>query len=251
MFKGRLCVALLAISLLVTLCACNSAVGNSGVRETPPETLRSEAPVATATPTPTPASTSTPVPTPSPSPTPELIVPETLTYTGRGDDVLLLDPEALEPFQSLFFLHISGNAEGRHFAVRGYAEDGDKTELFVNTTDPYDGVTFDPAGETVMLEITAKGDWQIDIESVFSRPTISIGKTVSGTSDDVILVMEHGTTATITGNADEHHFAVKSYGDRNNLMVNTTDSYDGTVMLQDDPLLLEVNAESPWSITFN
>ena len=69
-----------------------------------------------------------------------------------------------------------------------------------------------------------------------------------GTGDSIVLIDTSATMATIEGNAAEKHFAMKSYGDRKNLMVNTTDAYTGTVMVKYNPSILEVNAVGDWSI---
>ena len=44
--------------------------------------------------------------------------------------------------------------------------------------------------------------------------------------------------------------AVKSYGmNGNELMVNTTDTYSGTVMVKGEPFMLVITAVGDWSIT--
>lgn len=168
-------------------------------------------------------------------------------YTGSGDDVIEI--ELLEEGSAF---HITGNQAGRHFSVKGYDASGKYIDLFVNTTDPYDGITLDPDQATAMLEISATGDWTVELRSVFALDTIAAGETVSGAGDSVVFVLGFGKTATITGNAEGRHFAVRSYGaERNNLMVNTTEPYEGKVMLVGQPLFLEISAAGDWSITFD
>lgn len=170
-----------------------------------------------------------------------------ITYTGSGDSVL-----EIESIKEGYVFYIEGNKSSRHFAVKGYDANGKSTGLFVNTTDTYKGITIDSTLSTVTLEISAVGSWSVELRPFGRLDTISKGETLKGSGDDVILVLSYGNTADISGNAGEHHFAVKSYGKNgNNLMVNTTDKYRGTVMLKNAPTLLEVNAEGDWSITFN
>lgn len=174
-------------------------------------------------------------------------IPAPVVYTGSGDNVL-----SIQPPEGIYVLHITGNEESQHFAVKGYDANNEGTELFVNTTDPYDGVTFDPNLATTTLEIKAVGDWTIELVSIYSMPTISAGSTVEGFGDSVILIESYGATATISGNSVLAHFAVKSYGNEGNeLLVNTTDLYEGTVMLKEDPFILVINSEGEWAITFN
>ncbi len=171
-------------------------------------------------------------------------IPETITYEGKGDSVIKIKhPEGA------FVLYIKGNKDGRHFAVKGYNSNGDRTELFVNTSDPYEGVTLDPSQETVTLEITAKGKWKVEVRSIWTCDIISELGTYKGKGDSVVLLNVDATIAEIEGNKDSRHFAIKSYGDRTNLMVNTSDEYSGTVMMKYNPYLLEVTAVGKWSIT--
>ncbi|MCR5137453.1 MAG: hypothetical protein K6C12_10270 [Oscillospiraceae bacterium] len=172
-------------------------------------------------------------------------VPQAFIYDGTGDSVV-----KIEHPEGVYVLYIKGNSESKHFAVKGYDPEGNRTELFVNTTEPYEGVTFDPKQETVSLEISSKGNWHIEIRSVWTCDVIkATNAEYSGTGDSIVLIDTEATMAAIKGNNAEKHFAMKSYGDRKNLMVNTTDAYSGTVMVKYSPYLLEVNAVGPWSIT--
>lgn len=56
----------------------------------------------------------------------------------------------------------------------------------------------------------------------------------------------------ITGNKGGRHFGVTGYGDSDwDLMVNTTDPYEGTVRLpKGDFVVLEINAIGNWEIEF-
>lgn len=176
-----------------------------------------------------------------------MVIPEPIVYTGAGDDVI-----SIEPLEGIWVLTITGNSGAHHFAVKGYDDASNYTELFVNTTEPYVGTTLDPSLSTTMLEITASGDWTIELRSVYEMETISAGQSISGTGDTVMLVSSPGKTATISGNADSHHFAVKSYGfTADDLMVNTTDPYEGKVMLKGDPFLITVDSEGDWTIALN
>ena len=172
--------------------------------------------------------------------------PEPVIYTGNGDDVIDVTPP-----DGVWVLHVIGNNEKRHFAVKGYDSAGNSTELFVNTTDPYNGTTLDPSFSTATLEISATGEWTIEFLPATTLRTISEGETVTGSGDTVLLVNSYGSSATITGNTAGRHFAVKSYGNSaNNLMVNTTDPYEGKVMIKGEPILLEINSIGEWSISF-
>lgn len=175
------------------------------------------------------------------------VIPQAVHYSGTGDDVLTISPP-----EGVYVFRINGNGDGKHFAVWGYDAEGNRTELFVNTTEPYSGVTLDPSLSTALLEITATGDWEIELVSIYEMPTIGQGDSIEGFGDSVMLISSHGLTASIVGNSVSAHFAVKSYGSSNyNLMVNTTEPYEGKVMIKGNPFILTVTSEDSWTITFD
>ena len=169
---------------------------------------------------------------------------EVITYTGSGDDVV-----EIQSIKDGYVFRISGNQAGRHFAVKGYDEAGNPTELFVNTTDPYSGITIDETLTTRTLEISSAGEWAVELVPLSMLDCISTGQTFSGSGDNVLIILDCGTKAEITGNDEGRHFAVKSYGNSINLLVNTTDPYSGTVMLKGSPVLFEITAVGSWTIT--
>ena len=174
-------------------------------------------------------------------------IPDPVTYSGSGDDVI-----TIAPFEGVYVFHITGNAGADYFGVQSYDSSGNPLDLLVNTTDAYSGTVIDPTQSTATLEISATGDWTVEVASIYTEPTIGQGETVTGTGDAVLLVTGYGTTATITGNAEAGYFGIQSYGSTDNdLLVNTTDPYSGTVMLSGDPVILTVTAEGDWSITFD
>lgn len=178
---------------------------------------------------------------------PASTVPGLVTYTGSGDDTVQIGKL---DWGCVF--HITGNQEGSLFSVRGYDADGNYVGIFVNTSEPYEGITLDPVQETTVLEVSAAGEWTIELLPVTSIDMISSGETVSGSGDSVLLVSSYDTTATITGNKGERHFSVRTYGtEGNELLVSTADAYEGTVMLAGDPIFLEIKAVGEWTVTFD
>lgn len=173
---------------------------------------------------------------------------EPVVYSGSGNSVIDVDADG-----KAYVFHITGNEDDRHFSVKAYNADGTRKTLLVNKSDPYDGITVDTKFETASLEITATGDWTVELVPLASCPNISSGQTVTGTNDAVIIVKDSGKTASISGNDSDKHFAVKAYdgNGRYDLMVNATDPYEGTVMIENDPVLLTVTSVGDWSITFD
>ncbi|MDD1777335.1 MAG: hypothetical protein LUQ65_04130 [Candidatus Helarchaeota archaeon] len=189
--------------------------------------------------------TFTPEPTNTPTP-----IPTPMVFSGTGDSIVDIDKES-----GPALVHIIGNNSSRHFAVVNYDSSNKEIDLLVNTTDPYDGVRpldFLEDEHTARFEVTATGAWSIEIIPFSLIERLEIPGEITGNGDYVFAIVG-GTpdTATITGNAAARHFAVIGYGSTSDLLVNTTDPYDGTVLLSSDTLIIEVDSEDDWTMRFN
>lgn len=205
----------------------------------PTDTL---APTNTIAPTNTPEPTNTPGPTDTPTQTPTPIV-----LSGTGDAIVDV---AKGPDPAL--VHITGNASSGYFGVTNYDASGNTIDLLVNTTDPYDGVRpldFVSGDYTTRFEVKASGAWTIEVLPLSSIEKVQIPGEKSGTGD-YVFALDGGTPdlAKITGNAGAAYFGVYSYSKTKELLVNTTDPYDGTVMLSSDTIIIEVVATGDWTI---
>ncbi len=179
----------------------------------------------------------------------EVELHDTIVLSGSGDDVVDVDI----PDGYYYVFHITGNAAGRHFAVTTYNSSNEYSELLVNTTEPYDGTTYDASLDVRSIEVKSTGDWTIEVIDLAGWDWMSEGETRTGTGDAVFAI-SGGRTADIEGNADGRHFAVISYdgyGEYDDLLVNTTEPYSGTVRLGNDATIITVNAASSWSFTLN
>jgi hypothetical protein len=202
-------------------------------------------PVATATPSPTqtPAPTDTPELTPTPAPTQAPIV-----LSGTGDSIVDV------PEHGAGAIHVTGNKGSRFFAIQSYDADNKQIDLLVNTTEPYDGVRLFDAMEgekTVRLKISATGAWAVEILPPTQMRHEAIPGVIKGEGDDAFLLTGgKPDTAKIKGNKTSRFFAVMSLpkSGRKDLLVNTTEPYEGTVMMGTDTIVIEVRAEGEWSI---
>ena len=148
---------------------------------------------------------------------------------------------------------IHGNDAGAYFGVTGFDTNGEQTDLFVNTTDPYTGTVLVDAKEgqqTTRLQVQATGGWTVEIKPLVSARTAQAPGTVTGTGDDVIIIQGSPSTAHITGNQSGRYFGVFGYSDRIQLLVNVTDPYDGKVVVSSKTKLIEVKATGDWTIEF-
>lgn len=229
-----------------------------------PEPTSTAMPTATTPPTATPEPTATPteVPptaTPKPTATPTEVpptptatpVPQPLVYTGSGANVIDIqkpgDPDGAA------IVYVRGNAAGRYFGIESYDASGDQLDLLVNTTDPYEGIVLLDIrrdDQTTRLQITAEGDWYIEVRPLSSARRVTLPGTATGTGDDVFIMDGDPDVAHILGNADGRYFGVHAYGDRSDLLVNTTDPFDGRVIVRRDSVLMTVTAIGTWTITF-
>lgn len=170
------------------------------------------------------------------------------SYEGSGDDVITVDVSQGEPF----LLYVSGNQESSHFAVTGFDDNDNQTELFVNTTEPYEGTTLD-YGDTTVLEIDAPGAWEVELKAIQDTEVADAPGTIEGSGDDVFIVDGSPETVKIEGNEEASHFSVHAYEmplGRGDLLVNTTDPYDGRSRISSEVELMAITAVGDWEVTF-
>jgi hypothetical protein len=213
-----------------------------------PEPTNTPAPTDTPTQTNTPEPTNTPKPTNTPAPTETpTVTPTPIVLTGTGDAIVDIDKGA-----EAALVHITGNSASRFFAVVNYDNAGEQIDLLVNTTEPYDGVRpldFRDDEHTARFEVQADGAWTIEILPLSAIEKVEVPGEISGVGDYVFaLVAGTPDTATITGNASSRFFAVMGYGNGIDLLVNTTDPYEGIVLLDPETLVIDVQAVGEWTI---
>lgn len=209
--------------------------------EPPPPTDTPE-PTNTPEPSNTPLPTATPTEVPTPTPLPEPVV-----LTGSGDSVVDFE----NPFE-VSIAHVTANAASRHFSIWSYDANGNQVDLLVNTTDPYEGIVLmdtEIDSFTTRFEVTATGVWIIVVDHLTAARELEVPGTIEGVGDDVV-ILRGGTPdlANVTGNEASRHFSIWGYGSSADLLVNTTDPYEGTVILSGDTIVLEITAVGPWSI---
>lgn len=223
----------------------NAAIGARDFKNSPPEMQASAQAVSERLASDDSTVSSAPVQEPEPAPVEETFIPpDPITYTGSGDDYFDISPS-----DSLYYFHISGNSEDRHFSVTGYDAAGNYTELFVNTTDYYNGYVLDPEQDTRTLEVDAEGPWTIEIVSLYTAPVLPVGETYSGIDDAVLLLPSDCQSAIINGNTMSRYFSVITYGSGFDLLVNTVDPYSGTVRIDPGATVMTVYAVGGWSIS--
>lgn len=203
-------------------------------RETSAEIVTEDAPEESA-----------PEPEPEPEPSPEPA--EDVVYTGSGDSVLKIDLPAGPDSIGVASISHSG---GSNFAVWSLDEDLNQSDLLINEIGAYSGtVVFNLSTSEVItaLEITADGAWEVTLKDALSLPQVEPGGTASGVGDDVLLYFGDTTVATI-GHSGDSNFAVWSYGNGSDLLINEIGNYSGQVRWPGGPALIEITADGDWSI---
>ena len=176
--------------------------------------------------------------------------PEPIILSGSGDSIIDIEKSNIS-----MVVHIIGNSSSSHFAVTSYNKNGERIELLVNTTEPYNGIR--PldlmSGEwTSRFEISASGDWIIEVLPLSSLRVLFVPGSIEGKDDEVFIVTGGiPDLAKINGNNSSNYFGVLAYNGGRDLLVNTTDPYDGTVMLNNKTIIIEVIAIDGWSIEIN
>ena len=242
----------IAIAVLLFLSACNLPAGGSAVAPETSErdllgTMVAVALTETSRPTLTVVATETERSTET-----QTAIPPTATeiqpivYQGTGDGIVEVSKNDIA-----MIIHVVGNSSSRHFAVENFGADGEVIDLLVNTTDPYDGIRpldFYDDELTTRFQVSADGPWRIELLPLTAARRLDLPGVIEGNGDDVFYLNGTPDLAIIQGNEGSQHFAVVSYGDSSDLLVNTTDPYNGTVILDRETFVIEVDSEGSWRI---
>jgi hypothetical protein len=114
-------------------------------------------------------------------------------------------------------------------------------------------VDFLDGERTTRIQVECEGNWHIELRPLESLAIVEAGATRAHRGDDVFAVRSPDT-ATITGNGESRYFGVRAYvaEDSPAGLVNTTDPYQGEVILpRDDVVIIEVTAVGDWIYTNN
>ena len=237
---------------IVETTAISTVVSATAVPATaiPTTVLATEVPTAipaTAIPTVVPA---TEIPTEIPATAIPTLAPEPVVLQGKGDSIEDLN----NPFGAALY-QISGNNCSGYFGVTSLDSDGQQVDLVVNTTEVYNGVRPLDFGEkkTTRLEIKATCAWKITILPLTAMHVLTVPGQLSGTGDDVVMVRgAKADIAQVTGNKSSRYFGVFSYGQSGyDVLVNSTDVYDGKVIIPEGTLALEIKSVGDWNIAIS
>jgi len=213
--------------------------------------------IATATQKPTHTNTPTITPTPTSTPEPTFTPSQTLAATPEPEPIILSGThDSVVDFKNPFgaaIAHIVGNYYSSHFSVKSFNENGEIIELLVNTSDSYDGIVpidFINSQKTSRFEVSAFGQWSIEILPLSKARRIKVPGVIKGNGDDIIILTGgNADTAHIVGNQADKLFSVRGYRENGiDSLINTTDPYEGTILIETGIFLLEIKAFGEWTI---
>jgi hypothetical protein len=150
------------------------------------------------------------------------------------------------------------NKGGDNFVVETLAADGTTSELLVKTIGGYAGTVLFDAGagvHAVAFRVSSSSTWTIELAPVSSARTWTGSGSLSGTTDDVIVLSPPtaGLTAVTLTNGGPNNFIVQSYATdgSTDLVAKQVGSYSGQTTLHAGTDLLQVTADGAWTITIN
>lgn len=199
----------------------------------------------------TPAATQTQAPTNTPEPTftplPPTATPAPIILQGSGDSVVNVPKDSAPAIVKIKY------QGGGNFAIWNTDANGKHIDLLVNTIGSYQGtvpIDFLKNEVTTRFEITADGNWTIEVLPLSQARREKIPGLIQGSGDEVLIISDSGTPDLLKADAStaEGNFAIWEYGNSRDLLVNEIAPYTGTVALSSDTILLVITADGNWTL---
>lgn len=252
------------LALLVLLSGCGTlpdpATGDGGTAPAPEtaaeeadadddaiETTAPDAAAAEAEPAETTTAAPEPAPTTDPEPELEPVSAEPQSFSGSGSEVVILEPLGEE----VFFATVTHSGSS-NIALWSVDENGQDIDLLVNDIGDYAGqVAFNFREDPAAIRVEADGAWTIDLAHLSEAPRWDGKAPYEATGDSLVIVdgVAEGLTPVNLTHDGESNFAIWAWGESYpDLIVNDIGFYEGTTLLPDDSLVLQVNADGKWTI---
>lgn len=219
--------------------AADAPAGQNDEAGTAPDTATSATPAESTAPSPTTGSA------PEPTSEPEPVEPQ--SFSGTGSEVVILDPLG----EDVFYAHVTHDGSS-NVALWSVDENGQDIDLLVNDIGGYEGeVALNFGEDPAALRVEADGDWSIDLVPLREAPRWDGSTAFEGTGDSVVIVdgVADGLTPVTLTHDGESNFAIWAWGESYpDLIVNDIGAYDGTTLLPDGSLVLQVTADGAWTI---
>ena len=160
----------------------------------------------------------------------------------------MLDPLG----EDVFYATVTHDGSS-NIALWSVDENGQDIDLLVNEIGGYEGeVALNFGEDPAALRIEADGDWTIDLVHLAEAPRWD-GEGIYEDHGDSILIVDgvaDGLTPVTLTHDGESNFAIWAWGESYpDLIVNDIGAYEGTTLLPDDSLVLQVDADGTWTIS--
>jgi hypothetical protein len=190
----------------------------------------------------------------TPEPEPEVVEPEVITLSGSGQEAT--SKFTLEEGLSIFKMSHDGDS---NFAIWLMDNNGNNEELLVNEIGEFDGakaVGIDDGG-TYLLDISADGDWSVDIEQPRPSTATSVPLAFSGKGQQVsdFFYLDAGLVRFEMTHDGDSNFAIwllDEDGDYVDLLVNEIGEFEGSKAVgitKSGIYLLDISADGVWEVS--
>ena len=183
---------------------------------------------------------------PEVAPEPEPAEPQ--SFSGTGSEVVMLDPLG----EDVFYAAVTHDGSS-NIALWSVDENGQDIDLLVNEIGGYEGkVALNFGEDPAALRIDADGAWTIDLVHLAEAPRWDGEGVYEDRGDSVLIVdgVADGLTPVTLTHDGESNFAIWAWGESYpDLIVNDIGAYDGTTLLPDGTLVLQIDADGTWTIS--
>lgn len=176
----------------------------------------------------------------------EFVEPQ--SFSGTGSEVVLLEPLG----EDVFYAHVTHEGSS-NVALWTVDENGQDIDLLVNEIGGYEGeVALNFSEDPAALRIEADGAWSIDLVHLSEAPRWDGEGVYEDRGDSIVIVdgVADGLTPVTLAHDGESNFAIWAWGGSYpDLIVNDIGAYEGTTLLPDGSLVLQVDADGAWTIS--
>lgn len=170
---------------------------------------------------------------------------EPVTASGTGDDVI----DLVIPGDALGTMRVTHQGSS-NFQVFTYDSNGNKIDTVVNEIGNFEGtfpLNFEdpPVAE---VEIIADGPWAVEAHPLSAATRADPSGRSVGRGPAVVLISHlDGSKMKLTHDG-ESNWVVMAWGESRSLLVNEIGSYEGTVRLPQDALVITIEADGNWTL---
>jgi hypothetical protein len=191
-------------------------------------------------------------PSDEPTEEPTTKAPEfkSVTYSGRGDDVVKFKKPVTDPV--LVTTVWSGPQDNN--TIYALDSDGEEGDLLVNTIGSYRGTTMTNKyeGDSVAaLKVEGSGSWKVTLKPLSAAKSWDGSGTFSGKSDDVISVagaFDGLDSLKFKSTKADGNITVYALGESEDLVVNDIGNFTGEYAMPSDVSLLHISSDGQWTM---